>query len=59
MNKHITFRQGILSSGKFNTEKEKDSNNGYIPNCDTPASPAPAEVSALEHLPSCADLDRA
>ncbi|KAJ7815524.1 hypothetical protein B0H14DRAFT_3476149 [Mycena olivaceomarginata] len=57
MNKHITFRQGILSSGKFNTKKEKDSNNGYIPDCDTPAPPTPAEVSALEQLLSCANLD--
>ncbi|KAJ7460393.1 hypothetical protein B0H11DRAFT_2242161 [Mycena galericulata] len=37
MNKHITFRQRILSSGKFNTKKEKDSNNGYIiHDCDSP-----------------------
>jgi hypothetical protein len=59
MNKHITFRQDILSSGKFNTKKEEDSNNGYIPDCDTPAPPTPAEVSALEQFLSCANLDRA
>jgi hypothetical protein len=64
MNKHITFRQGILSSGKFNTKKEKDSNNGYIPDqCDTPAPPTPAEVSALEQLRKfgscvCSGLER-
>ncbi|KAJ7906381.1 hypothetical protein B0H13DRAFT_1880690 [Mycena leptocephala] len=37
-NKHITFRQRILASGKFNTKNE------YIHDCDTPLTPA--EVSA-------------
>lgn len=57
MNKHITFRQHILSSGKYNTPKDKDSNNGYIHDCDTPLTAD--EISALKQLPSRADLDRA
>ncbi|KAJ7084923.1 hypothetical protein C8R44DRAFT_894034 [Mycena epipterygia] len=57
MNKHITFRQRILSSGKFNNKKEKDSNNGYIHDCDSPLTAE--EISALKQLPSRQDLDRA
>ncbi|KAJ7453715.1 hypothetical protein B0H11DRAFT_1635180, partial [Mycena galericulata] len=57
MNKHITFRQRILASGKFNTTKEKDSNNGYIHDCDSPLTAD--EISALKQFPSRSDLDRA
>ncbi|KAK7040463.1 hypothetical protein R3P38DRAFT_3348893 [Favolaschia claudopus] len=57
MNKHITYRQRILVSGKFNTKKEKESNNGYIHDCDSPLTAN--EIAALKILPSRADLDRA
>jgi hypothetical protein len=58
MNKHITFWQVFYLLENSIRRRKKDSNNGYIPDCDTPA-PTPAEVSALEQLPSWADLDRA
>ncbi|KAJ7016612.1 hypothetical protein C8F04DRAFT_1280950 [Mycena alexandri] len=57
MNKHITFRQRILSSGKFNNKKEKDSNNGYIHDCDSPLTPE--EISALKEILSRLDINRA
>lgn len=46
-----------MSSGKFNTKKEKDSNNGYVHELDSPLTPE--EIVALKQLPSRADLDRA
>ncbi|KAJ7938593.1 hypothetical protein B0H13DRAFT_2301634 [Mycena leptocephala] len=56
MNKHITFRQRILSVGKFNAKK-KDSNNGYVHDLDSPLTAE--EISALKRLPSCDDRDSA
>ncbi|KAJ7653460.1 hypothetical protein B0H17DRAFT_1147109 [Mycena rosella] len=57
MNKHITFRQRIFSSGKYNSTKEKDSNNGYIHDCDSPLTTE--EMTALKKIPSRPGFDRA
>ncbi|KAF8126405.1 hypothetical protein K438DRAFT_1482126, partial [Mycena galopus ATCC 62051] len=56
MNKHITFRQRILSTGKFSPKKEKDSNNGYSFEFHDAGLTA-EEIAALKDVPSCADLD--
>jgi hypothetical protein len=58
MYKHIAFRQRILSSGKFNTKKEKDSNNGYTFDF-VDSGLTEEEIIALKQVPSRADLDRA
>ncbi|KAJ7629621.1 hypothetical protein B0H17DRAFT_1218096 [Mycena rosella] len=57
MNKHITFWQRIFSSGKYNSTKEKYSNNGYIHDCDSPLTTE--EITALKKIPSRPGFDRA
>ncbi|KAJ7312625.1 hypothetical protein DFH08DRAFT_1044287 [Mycena albidolilacea] len=57
MKKHITFRQRILSTGKFIPKKEKDSDNGYsfeFPD----AGLTVEEIAALKAVPSCAEFNR-
>ncbi|KAJ6628294.1 hypothetical protein B0H10DRAFT_2209579 [Mycena sp. CBHHK59/15] len=58
MYKHISFRQRILSSGKFDTKKEKDSNNGYSFDF-VDSGLNQEEIVALKQVPSRSDLDRA
>ncbi|KAJ7789699.1 hypothetical protein B0H14DRAFT_3573004 [Mycena olivaceomarginata] len=55
MNKHMTFRQRILSTGKFSPKKEKDSNNGYYFEFHDAGLTA-EEIAALKAVPSRADL---
>jgi hypothetical protein len=58
MNKHITFRQRILSTGKFSPKKEKESNNGYSFEFHDAGLTA-EEIAALKDVPSRVDLNRA
>ncbi|KAJ7102618.1 hypothetical protein B0H15DRAFT_796038 [Mycena belliarum] len=58
MNKHITFRQRILASGRFRTKKEKDSNNGYSFNF-SDSELTQEEIIEFKNVPSRAELDRA
>ncbi|KAJ7076916.1 hypothetical protein C8R43DRAFT_910596, partial [Mycena crocata] len=58
MYKHISFRQHILSSGKFNSKKYRDANKGYTFDF-TDSAMTNEEIAALKQVPSRADLDRA